>query len=174
MMKKALLNELVSTQDLKSLEQHLVFSYLINNKLEFVKSPILTDYFKGFDLNAKLSFDTSMLEIETIKDLENHLELIIPQTDRKLNGAFFTPDYIINFIINELKPQSDHKNLDPSCGCGAFLIGLTEYYKNTFEKTIQSIIKENIYGSDILEYNIHRTKLILTIYAFKTKNRCII
>lgn len=174
MIKKALLNELISTQDLKSIEQHLVFSYLTKNRLDFTKSPILVNYFKDFQQNATLYFDTSVLEIETIKDLENHLELIIPQTDRKLNGAFFTPDYIIDFIINEVKPKRNHKNLDPSCGCGAFLIGLTEYYKNTFEKTIQSIIKENIYGSDILEYNIHRTKLILTIYAFKTKNRCII
>lgn len=167
MVKKAILNELISTQDLKSLEQHLVFSYLTNNKLDFTKSPILFDYFKDFEQNTKLYFDTSTLEIETIKDLENHLEVIIPQTDRKLNGAFFTPDYIIDFIINEVKPQSNHKNLDPSCGCGAFLIGLTEYYKNTFGKTIQSIIKNNIYGSDILEYNIHRTKLILTVYALQ-------
>ena len=167
MVKKAILNELISTQDLKSLEQHLVFSYLTNNKLDFTNSPILTDYFTEFEQNTKLYFDTSALEIETIKDLENHLELIIPQTDRKLNGAFFTPDYIIEFIINEVKPQSNHKNLDPSCGCGAFLIGLTEYYKNTFGKSIQSIIKENIYGSDILEYNIHRTKLILTVYALQ-------
>lgn len=167
MVKKAILNELINTQDLTSLEQHLVFSYLTNNKLDFTQSPILSDYFKDFEQNTKLFFDTSALEIETIKDLENHLELIIPQTDRKLNGAFFTPDYIIDFIINEVKPQKNHKNLDPSCGCGAFLIGLTEYYKNTFGKTIQSIIKENIYGSDILEYNIHRSKLILTVYALQ-------
>ncbi len=167
MVKKAILNELINTQDLKILEQHLVFSFLTNNKLDFTKSPILANYFKYFEQNTKLYFDTSTFEIESIKDLENHLELIIPQADRKLNGAFFTPDYIIDFIINEVKPQSNHKNLDPSCGCGAFLIGLTEYYKNTFGKTIQSIIKENIYGSDILEYNIQRTKLILTVYALQ-------
>lgn len=167
MVKKVILNELINSQDLTSLEKHLVFSYLTNNKLDFTKSSILTDYFKDFEQNTKLYFDTSALKIETIKDLENHLELIIPQTDRKLNGAFFTPDYIIDFIINEVKPQNNHRNLDPSCGCGAFLIGLTEYYKNTFGKTIQSIIKENIYGSDILEYNIHRTKLILTVYALQ-------
>lgn len=167
MVKKALLNDLVSTQDLTSLEQHLVFQYLTNKKLDFTKSPILTGYFNNFEKNTKLFFDVSALEIETIKDLENHLELIIPQTDRKLNGAFFTPDYIIDFIINEVKPEPSDKNLDPSCGCGAFLIGLTEYYKTTFSKSIKAIVKENIYGSDILAYNIHRTKLLLTIYALQ-------
>jgi adenine-specific DNA-methyltransferase len=167
MIKKAILNELLCTQDLISLEQHLVFQYLTNNQLDFAKSSLLTDYFKSFERNIKLFFDVSVLEIETIKDLENHLELIIPQTDRKLNGAFFTPAYIIDFIIKEVKPQPTDKNLDPSCGCGAFLIGLTEYYKTTFSKSVKTIVKENIYGSDIRAYNIHRTKLLLTIYALQ-------
>ncbi len=167
MVKKAILNELITTQDLTSLEQHLIFQYLTNKKLDFTKSPILTDYFNGFKQNTKLFFDVSALEIETIKDLENHLELIIPQIDRKLNGAFFTPDFIIDFIINEVKPQKDDKNLDPSCGCGAFLISLTEYYKKTFSKSVKAIVKENIYGSDILAYNIHRTRLLLTIYGLQ-------
>lgn len=167
MIKKGVLNELIKNQDLKSLEQHLIYSYLNNKYLDYKKSRILSDYFKDFEQDTNLFFGVSALEIETIKDLENHLELIIPTTDRKLNGAFFTPDYIIDFIISEVKPQPNDKNLDPSCGCGAFLIGLTDYYKNTFEKSIKSIVKENIYGSDILAYNIHRTKLLLTIYALQ-------
>ncbi|MFN8308727.1 MAG: N-6 DNA methylase [Chitinophagales bacterium] len=167
MVKKAVLNDLISTQNFTSLEKHLVFQYLNNQKLDFSQSPILTNYFKGFEQDTKLFFEVSALEIVTIKDLENLLELIIPPTDRKLNGAFFTPDYIIDFIINEVKPQPADKNLDPSCGCGAFLIGLTEYYKTAFSKSVKKIVKENIYGSDILAYNIHRTKLLLTIYALQ-------
>jgi len=165
--KKGILNELIKTHGLTSLEQHLVHSYLTNNKISFQKSPILTSYFKDFEQNPQLYFDASSLNISNIKELENHLELIIPIGDRKLNGAFFTPDYIIDFIINEIKPKENETNLDPSCGCGAFLVGLTDYYKRTFNKPIKKIIQENIYGSDILEYNIHRTKLILTIYALQ-------
>jgi methylase of polypeptide subunit release factors len=167
MVKKALLNDLVYSQDITNLEKHLVFQYLSNKNLDFTKSPILTDYFNNFEKKNKLFFDISALEIETIKDLENHLELIIPQTDRKLNGAFFTPTYIIDFIINEVKPQPNDKNLDPSCGCGAFLIGLVEYYMTVFSKSIKAIVRENIFGSDILAYNIHRCKLLLTIYALQ-------
>lgn len=167
MVKKAILNDLISNQDLTNLEKHLVCQYLNNKNLDSTKSPILTEYLKGFEQDTNLFFGVSTLEIETIKDLENHLELIIPTKDRKLNGAFFTPDYIIDFIINEVKPLANDKNLDPSCGCGAFLIGLTDYYKSTFGKSIKSIVKENIFGSDILAYNIHRTKLLLTIYALQ-------
>ncbi|MHB8260563.1 MAG: Eco57I restriction-modification methylase domain-containing protein [Bacteroidia bacterium] len=150
-----------------SLEQHLIYSYLTNNKINYFKNSILTSYFKGFEQTPQLYFDSCSLNISNIKELESHLELIIPVGDRKLNGAFFTPDYIIDFIINEIQPKENDTNLDPSCGCGAFLVGLTDYYKRTFNKPIKKIIKENIFGSDILEYNIHRTKLILTIYALQ-------
>lgn len=167
MIKKGILNQLIQTHDLTSLEKHLIYSYLTNNKLSFDKNPILTSYFKNFEQNPGLYFDTSSLNISSIKELENYLELIIPVGDRKFNGAFFTPDYIIDFIINEIQPKENDTNLDPSCGCGAFLVGLTDYYKRTFNKPIKKIIKENIFGSDILEYNIHRAKLILTIYALQ-------
>lgn len=167
MVKKGLLNQLVQTHDLTSLEQHLIFSYLTNNKLNFDTNPILKSYFKDFEQNSQLYFDTSSLNISNIKELENYLELIIPIGDRKFNGAFFTPDFIIDFIINQIQPKENETNLDPSCGCGAFLVSLTDYYKRTFNKPIKRIIKENIFGSDILQYNIHRAKLILTIYGLQ-------
>ncbi len=167
MIKKGLLNQLIQTHDLRSLERHLIYSFLTNSNLNFEKSPILSSYFKDFVQNVQLFFDASSLNILSIKELENYLELIIPVEDRKFNGAFFTPNYIIDFIINEIKPKENETNLDPSCGCGAFLVGLTEYYKRTFNKPIRKIIKENIFGSDILEYNILRAKLILTIYALQ-------
>ena len=165
MIKKSLLNELIKTQDLNSLEQHLVYSFLVNRKLKYEDSPILNKYFAGFDKNIKLFIDTSIVDINTIKELENCLELIIPVQDRKVNGAFFTPEFIIDFIIKEISPLESDKNLDPSCGSGAFLVGLVDYYKQTYKKSVKKIIKENIYGSDILDYNIRRAKLILVIYA---------
>ena len=167
MIKKGLLNELINSHEIKSLERHLIYAYIKNNKLDYTKSNILCTYFENFELNIKLSFDTSSLNINNIKELENYLELIIPVGDRKLNGAFFTPNYIIDFIIKEIAPKESDKNLDPSCGCGAFLVGLTDYYKKNYNKSIRKIVKENIFGSDILEYNIQRTKLILAIYALQ-------
>ena len=140
---------------------------MTNNKLDYSNNSILKNYLLDFQENTKLYFDTFNLEISSIKELENYLELLIPQQDRKFNGAFFTPTYIVDFIINEVKPTENHKNLDPSCGCGAFLIGLAEYYKITFRKSVKKTVQENIFGSDILDYNIHRAKLLLTIFALQ-------
>lgn len=46
-------------------------------------------------------------------------------------------------------------------------MSLVDYYRRTFNLPIRKIIKNNIYGADILEYNVHRAKLILTIYALQ-------
>lgn len=168
-MKKGILNEMVKSYNLNDIETHLVYSFLNSNKLDYSKNEILKNYFIDFKENSKLYIDTFNLEITTIKELENYLELLIPAEDRKFNGAFFTPTYIVDFIINEVKPNENDKNLDPSCGCGAFLIGLAEYYKNTFKKSVKKTVQENIFGSDILDYNIHRAKLLLTIFALQNE-----
>ena len=167
MINKGLLSQLIQTQALSNLEQHLIYSYLQKNNLNFYKSPILLDYLNNFKCNTSLCLDIEALNISSLKDLENYLEMMIPLHDRKVNGAFFTPDYIVDFIIKEIQPEETDTNLDPSCGCGAFLIGLAKYYKKKFNKPIQKIIRENIFGSDIVDYNILRSKIILSIYALQ-------
>ncbi len=166
MLQKGTLNDIITRFDLDEIEQHLVYSFIENQKLNYLKSPILSTYFKDFDRNPKLYLDTSSL-VSDLKELENYLELLIPKDDRKVNGAFFTPTYIVDFIIKNVKPNKYSKCLDPSCGCGAFLLGLTEYYRNTFKKSIKDTVRENIFGADILEYNIHRAKLLLAILALQ-------
>jgi len=167
MIKKEKLNKIISKNDINKLEYHLVYFFLKTNNLNYDSNKILRSYFQDFKPEEKLLNEISTLEISNIKELENYLELMIPISDRKFNGAFFTPDFIVDYIIKEIQPKKDATNLDPSCGCGAFLVGLTQYYKKTFNKSIKKILKENVFGSDILDYNIHRTKIILTIYALQ-------
>ena len=100
MMNKAIVNEFIKNQDTTSLEKHFIYAYLNSKKLDFSKSIILTEYFNGFIKLPKLYFEILTLDISSIKELENYLELIIPNSDRKLNGAFFTPNYIVDFIFS--------------------------------------------------------------------------
>lgn len=164
-MDKRILSNLTKNYEVELIEKHLIHSFLQKNKLEFKNSPIISKVLKKFTADANICQIISSLKIDDLKTLENHLELLIPKTDRKLNGAFFTPSYIVDFIINEVAPRYGDKCLDLSCGCGAFLIGLVEYYQRTFQKSIRRIVRENIFGSDILDYNVNRAKTILSIYG---------
>jgi len=165
LMNKKLLNDLINSYDIEIVEKHLVYSFLIKNNLDFSKSPIISEFLYDFNIDNKLFSIVFSLTIKDLKQLENFLELLIPKSDRKVNGAFFTPNYIVDFIISTISPKNNDKCLDPSCGCGAFLIGLTEHYKNKFKKSIKETVKENIFGADILNYNVRRSKIILSIFG---------
>ena len=138
-MQNSYLNSLLNKYEIPLIEKHLIYIYINNIDLDFSKSPLLKDYFINFTPNPSLFLESSILNIKTIKELEKHLELLIPSNDRKVNGAFFTPNYIIDFIINKINPKRTDKNFDPSCGCGAFLIGLVEFYKKKYNKKINVI-----------------------------------
>lgn len=165
MIKKGLINTILKKYDIIDIERHIIYSYINQFNLNLSQSSLFVDYFTGFSLNNEIVSDISDIRYENIKELENYLELLIPLNDRKLNGAFFTPTYIVDFIINELNPKESDKNLDPSCGCGAFLIGLVEFYILKYNKSVKQTIKDNIFGADILDYNIKRSKLLLAIFA---------
>lgn len=162
-MNKSTINELLNSYEINLIEKHLIYSFLQNNQLELNKSPIISRLLKDFKTTPEIYLLVSTLDIKELKLLENYLELLIPKNDRKVNGAFFTPTYVVDFIIKEVYPKNKDKCLDPSCGCGAFLIGLVEYYQTTFNKSVKKTIKENVYGSDILNYNVKRSKLILSL-----------
>ena len=167
MLQKGKIYDIAKQFDIKIIEQHLIYVFTKNKNLNFSESPILYNYFKGFKKVPKLYHSIVSLSLSELRELESYLEILIPNTDKKVNGAFFTPAYIVDFIIKEVKPDVNSKCLDPSCGCGAFLLGLVRYYNNTFKKNIKSTIRENIFGCDILNYNIHRAKLLLALMALE-------
>lgn len=165
MITRNLLYDIVDKFEIREIESHLIYHFIKIRKIDYARSPILKEYFTGFKINERLLQNISSLHLKSIGELEKYLELLIPKRDRKLNGAFFTPTYIVNFIIETTEPKIDSKCLDPSCGCGAFLLGFVDYYNSKYGKSIKSTLRENIFGVDILNYNINRSKLILTIFA---------
>jgi tRNA1(Val) A37 N6-methylase TrmN6 len=158
------LYKLIDVFDIDDIEKNLMYLFLRKNNIDYSNNSILAIYFKDFSENDVILRLLDCFEINSIKELVAVFELLIPKGDKKLNGAFFTPDYIVEYIISEINPKETDKTLDPSCGSGAFLLGLMEYYSNK-NCNLREIIKHNIFGIDILEYNIRRARLIIVTYA---------
>lgn len=157
----------ITSERLKKQEQNLLFNFLQTNGVDYALSPFLSQYFEAFSPDEAFFTWYKKEKIATLKDVERILEVMIPENDRKLNGAFFTPAYIVDFIIREMAPSANDRVVDLSCGCGAFLIGLLDYFRQTTGKSIRLILRENIFGADILPYNVERAKVLLTIYALQ-------
>jgi len=108
---------------------------------------------------------------------------------RKSQGIYYTPKYIVEFIVNETlgevlkktkaKDFPKIKVLDPACGSGSFLNAAYDKILDTLIKQKQQIslftkfdiLKDNIYGVDldVQAVEIAQLNLLLKVLAQKTK-----
>lgn len=107
----------------------------------------------------------------SLETLTNLFEYVISPVDRKISGAVYTPEYIRERIVEEATSSFSDKEIyskrfaDISCGCGGFFLTIVQLLQKRCNKKITDIIQENIYGIDIQDYSIERTKLLLSILA---------
>lgn len=164
-MKEVTLNTLVNNFSVAEIEKNLIYNFIQENCIDYSQSCYVSKYLSNFEPNEKLIANFKHLNHKKIEEIVVDMELLMPSEDKKLNGAFFTPQYIVDYIITNIAPKESFKIIDPSCGSGAFLLGIIRYYVNTFHKSIKCIVRDNLYGADILEYNTRRSKLLIILYA---------
>lgn len=80
----------------------------------------------------------------------------ITKEERKKLGQFYTPDFIIDYILDNIGLSPDKKILDPACGSGGFLIKaydrLRDFYRKedwAEDKIHNEILSKNLFGIDI-------------------------
>lgn len=80
----------------------------------------------------------------------------ISSKERKELGQFYTPDFVIDYILDRAHIASEKKILDPACGSGGFLVRAYDRLKKQYldegypeEKIHGLILKSNLFGVDI-------------------------
>ena len=98
-------------------------------------------------------------------------EFVISPADRIVTGAVYTPQNVRRAILQSVLGNKSEDELwririaDISCGCGGFLMDAANWIHNKTGKKYSEIFKENIYGIDIQDYSIERTKVLLSLLA---------
>ncbi len=160
--------------DTKDINCLLVTAFLRANGIrevnnQFINNFIITE--KGA-LEQVLTF-INLFEKTTfdIEDLIELFEFVISPKDKEVNGSVFTPEYIRKSIVKTVIEKQNQEvifNLkfgDIACGCGGFFKTIVEYHRDNTDKSFYEIYKYNIYGLDIQEYSIVRTKILLSLFA---------
>lgn len=107
---------------------------------------------------------------------------------RKEQGIFYTPHYIVDFIVKEtlgeklkdiksINELNKIKILDPACGSGSFLVRALRTMNEKYKEfggpgnvnTKSTILTSNIYGVDLDKQAIELAKLNLLIEALDKK-----
>lgn len=150
----------------------IVSAFLIINDINvkhnlFIKNLIITDSEELKTLDKFITlFKRNNQEI-SFEVLIKIFEFVVSPTDKEVNGAIYTPKYIREYIVKETSNKLKKSNLigDIACGCGGFLYDYAILIHHKFKKTFSRIFKDNIYGIDITEYSITRTKILLSLLA---------
>ncbi len=83
-------------------------------------------------------------------------------TIKKQNGVVFTPEWVADFMIDEIlnsqKINGNEKILDAGCGEGVFATIAAQKFSKLSGKPIEKVIEENIYFIDISNEYIKKTK----------------
>lgn len=132
--------------------------------------------------NYILSPDTPLLEKSIsyldktgctyqLEDLIELFEFVLSPSDKIVSGAVYTPKSIRHKILNECLRDKDNESLiqirvaDIACGCGGFLMDAASYIHLRTGKPYIDIFKDNLFGIDVQEYAIERTKILLCLLA---------
>ncbi|WP_291120283.1 HsdM family class I SAM-dependent methyltransferase [Empedobacter sp. UBA7248] len=149
----------------------LVSSFLKLNNINKVNNIFINQFIiDDIQLEKFISYFDEKFTIELLLEL---FEFVISPEDKEVNGAVFTPVNIRDFIIENVFRNFTDRNIeiynlkfgDIACGCGGFFKTIADKLSNNFNKTYYDIYRENIFGLDIQEYSIIRTKILLSLHA---------
>ena len=149
--------------DLGELEGGLVKYFLIKNNLR-TKNDFLNEIIKQDSTGRVFSYLDNLDKPINLSELGKVFELIIDPKDKQINGAVYTPAFIVDYIVSNII-KKEGKVCDPACGSGAFLIGSLKQLRKLTKAPLIKIIEKNLFGVDISEHSIRRTKILLSLYA---------
>ncbi len=124
---------------------------------------------EDLETNSRSLFDVYDFSILPIEFISNVYERFIGKENQESEGAYYTPYFLVDYIIENtvsrhLANTSDSscKVLDPACGSGIFLVEtlrrIIDHYKvhatseelqgQAFQNTLRKLVKDNIFGID--------------------------
>ncbi|MFT6443606.1 MAG: type I restriction-modification system DNA methylase subunit, partial [Salibacteraceae bacterium] len=164
----------------KVVDRLIISAFLEINKLKAQKNKLLKsysitktekdEYSSLIEFISVINSDTNKFGFEELIEL---FEFVVSPADRIVNGAIYTPEKIRTYIITEVFAKISNsddsiKISDIAMGCGGFLFNASIELKKRTDKTYSKIFKNNIFGLDIQEYSVNRTKLLLSLLALQS------
>ena len=134
----------------------------------------LSEFKKYSNCRNKVLFNriNNLFSVFSLKDLEAVFESLIDLDRKKREGAVYTPNYIIDYIIKYSLQNFKGKYIpiicDPACGSGGFLVRSIEILSKKYNISIVESV-EYVKGIDINSQSVSCAKIIIELF-FLSKN----
>ena len=154
----------------------IVSAYLSQNNILVKNNQLIQEHIIDNENVAKFVDYLNQKGIRLgLEDLIAFFEFVVSPQEKEVNGAVYTPEYIREHIVSCVLRQldgslSEKKFADIACGCGGFLITLARHLHEAGIPYVD-IFKNCLYGVDIAEYSIDRTRLMLVLLALEDEDK---
>lgn len=128
------------------MEKHFNEISSVESYLKNSANQLVTDYLKSIP-----QYD--------IENIIQFFEYFFAKKHMKKIGAYFTPEWIVKYMIDEVSPKAYQAVLEPSCGHGLFLKSLHEYDVNQNKTSTMHLC-----GIDIDCFLVQFSKLLSFFY----------
>lgn len=173
---KQLVNKLMKiSNDVTSIEKALVYSLAGIITVDINNSKWLKRYLSDVDYSVVDKVNIITDKKLSLNELIAIFEMLVPQSEKKEKGIVYTPEIITRYIVsNTLNCDSIPTVLDPSCGCGAFLVAAIEYMHKKYLVSYSDIVSSYLYGVDVDSNAIDRVKslLSLVVLMYEEEEKC--
>ena len=163
--------------DIRMVNRLFVSAFMRHHNLVSQKNALLMEHYIGDEDEDALALADFIEQLDkcecdyNLEELTKLFEFVISPSDRKITGAIYTPEYIRDKIVTEVTDGmlpneiATKRFADIACGCGGFFLTIAQLIHNRCDKSFFDIFNENIFGIDIQDYSIERTKLLLSLLA---------
>lgn len=108
-------------------------------------------------------------QFSSLEELIDVFEFVISPQEKIVTGAVYTPKHIREYILQQaFSGKENYKTLklcDPACGSGGFLFSAAKQIKEKSNYSYEFILEHIIYGLDIEDFAVQRSKILLTLLA---------
>jgi len=158
--------EILDSAILQNVFLHIVKQHKIDNSNSLVAEILEELRIDGVKLEQKEQEELgNILNLYNLKNAKEDIlgfvyQSIRPQTDRKEAGQYYTPNKVVDYIIEnigiDLNKDRNLSILDPACGSGQFLLRAYDNLFQTYQdlgvpkkEAHKAIVAQHLFGIDI-------------------------
>ncbi len=162
---EVLSGELFERAGIKNYIEKDFYSWILHPQIRDEINQIADTISEVFSSKFELKDLKDELEEDILKELYQN---IVTREERHLLGEYYTPDWLVQEVLEEVMTDPNLKVLDPSCGSGSFLFFAIKKKKEQFfessQKKLEHIL-DTVVGIDInpLAVLIAKTNYLLAL-----------
>ncbi len=109
----------------------------------------------------------------SLKDVEVAFENLIDAARKRSEGVVYTPNYIIDYLIQRCAEKRSSKTLprllDPACGGGGFIIRAAPILARIYDVPLERVIAESLHGMDVSQEAVECAAISLDLFCTEKK-----